>query len=94
MTAPLHGLNRALCRAMNGRDGCTCKHGTSCESSFQLIVQDIADTLHITTADLANLATGRARVVLNPIGRARPEGAGKARQAQRRPTLDEIDGDA
>jgi hypothetical protein len=94
MTAPLHGLNRTLCRAMNGRDGCTCKHGTSCESSFQLIVQDIANTLQISTTDMANLATGRARVVLNPIRRTRPEAMGKGRQVTRRPTLDELDGDA
>lgn len=94
MTAPLHGLHRTLCRAMNGRDGCTCTHGASCQDSFLFIVQDIASVLGVTTTDLGNLATGRARVVLNPIPRPRPEAMGKGRQVQRRPSLDEIDGDA
>jgi hypothetical protein len=93
MTVPLHGLNRTLCVALQGRDGCTCKHGTSCESIHAPVVQAIANSLQITTTDMANLATGRARVVLNPVRRARPEAMGKGHKVPRRPTLDKLDGD-
>jgi hypothetical protein len=93
MTAPLHALNRTLCAALTGCGGCTCRPGTSCESVYGPAVQSICNTLQITTTDMANLATGRARVVLNPIRRARPEAMGKGHKVPRRPTLDELDGD-